>query len=606
MHANPFSKTIAALFLVFLVTQGSTAESPFSIRGTLPWHNFLSGPTAWNEDNYQAYLDWMAERNLNFIGFHCYTGGSQRYVTYVEPMLRASYRGVLPEAQLDTSLTARWGYIPLATDQFAFGSSKQFDQNVFGAECAVNAQTTVEHYQNTQSLMRNVFEYAQQKGIHTCIGFEFGVYPPEFYSVLPHGSMLPGVNVPDPFHPANREILWAYIENIQQTYPNIDYVWFWLQELYNPMHISSFPTRFQRFYDGNQKLFADLNDDRLAFNGVWSLAYIQQAQEIMNELLPEAKMVISGWGGSHQLPPLLPGLDKALPEDIIFSCLSPNQGWDAQPQQLVAIDERDVWIIPWLEGDKRLWHPQPRVSILADHIAQAARQNVEGVIGIHWRTKDIHSNFDAFAKYTNEPPSLESNGGMSDEQKQSLTREFYEEWCVDQYGDEAGNALVEHWVKFDTQQLLAQGNEATSPEYWPYNTDWGRLSEELRKQIVAWRDDAKDQLKYVEDENHYENLNYLIHTLNGILALEQVGEYLEPAANLKDQIILKEIANEKKQEACVQALKQLKKAPVQTLVRSYSQRVQSRGDLGVLSSINQKVWTYYQELQWFLENELNR
>ncbi|HXK95833.1 MAG TPA: hypothetical protein PKV38_19355, partial [bacterium] len=90
----------------------AAAESPFAIRGTLPWHNFLSGPTAWNFEDYQTYLDWMAKRKLNFIGFHCYTGGSERYVNYVEPWIEVRYRRVLPLAQLDTSLTARWGYWP--------------------------------------------------------------------------------------------------------------------------------------------------------------------------------------------------------------------------------------------------------------------------------------------------------------------------------------------------------------------------------------------------------------------------------------------------------------------------------------------------------------
>ena len=30
---------------------------PFSIRGTLPWHNFLCGPSAWNEEDYRKCLD---------------------------------------------------------------------------------------------------------------------------------------------------------------------------------------------------------------------------------------------------------------------------------------------------------------------------------------------------------------------------------------------------------------------------------------------------------------------------------------------------------------------------------------------------------------------
>ena len=39
-----------------LASAGFAAE-PFEIRGVLPWHNFLCGPTAWNKADYEVYLD---------------------------------------------------------------------------------------------------------------------------------------------------------------------------------------------------------------------------------------------------------------------------------------------------------------------------------------------------------------------------------------------------------------------------------------------------------------------------------------------------------------------------------------------------------------------
>ena len=114
------------------------ADDEFAIRGTLPWHNFLSGPTAWNEEQYRAYLDRLAALKLNLVSFHCYTGGAERYATYVEPIIRIKYRDVLPEATFDTSLTARWGYRPLAVKDFVFGTGKLFDlpdgAQAFGAD----------------------------------------------------------------------------------------------------------------------------------------------------------------------------------------------------------------------------------------------------------------------------------------------------------------------------------------------------------------------------------------------------------------------------------------------------------------------------------------
>ena len=60
-----------------LASAGFAAE-PFEIRGVLPWHNFLCGPTAWNKADYEAYLDNCKAEGINFIGFHNYTGGGER------------------------------------------------------------------------------------------------------------------------------------------------------------------------------------------------------------------------------------------------------------------------------------------------------------------------------------------------------------------------------------------------------------------------------------------------------------------------------------------------------------------------------------------------
>jgi hypothetical protein len=49
------------------------------------------------------------------------------------------------------------------------------------------------------------------------------------------------------------------------------------------------------------------------------------------------------------------------------------------------------------------------------------------------------------------------------------------------------------------------------------------------------------------------------------------------------------------------ARRELAKAPVEELFRTFARRVRSRGELGELSSLNQKLWLQYRELQRFLE-----
>lgn len=580
------------------------ADSPFRIRGTLPWHNFLSGPTAWNMEDYKTYLDGLAARNLNFVGFHCYTGGAERYVNYVEPLIRVEYRNVLPLAEFDTSITARWGYWPLTTDRFAYESKRYFKGKVFGADCAIKAKDNADRYRRAQALMREVAEYAHKKGIRVCLGFEFGIYPPEFFSVLPPEAFLRSPWLPDPTHPDNIAILDAYISNILEAYPGIDYIWFWLQEMYNPAEKLALSPTFQTFFDANRHYFDDLNSDFMACNGAWSLAYIQKAYEILHQKAPQVKMAISGWGGSTQLPAFLSGLDRALPKEIIFSCLNPNQGWDPQWEIMGQMPDREVWIIPWLEGDMRLWHPQPRVSLLAEQIALANNQKIQGVIGIHWRTEDIRANLDALGLFTAAPPQLEGIHLMTPEEKTEIATAFYGAWCEKQYGSNAAVKLTPFLVRFDTEQLFApRRGGVDSPEYYPYEPGWGRLSPELRKAVNEFLSSVTPLRTAETNREWRSNLEYLENTLQGALLLEQAGDSLAPAYTLRRKLLMGTVSNPDKDRLIREALTALNQAPIRELTAVYGKRIRSQGDRGILSSINQKLWGLTQSLRVSLEEQ---
>lgn len=593
---------IILLFLAGLLSERAFAEPSFSVRGTLPWHNFLSGPTAWNFDDYKSYLDGLAARNLNFVGFHCYTGGAERYVNYVEPLIRVEYRHVLPLAEFDTSITARWGYWPMTTDRFAFDSKRYFKGKVFGADCAIKAKDNADRYRRAQDLMRNVVEYAHSKGIKICLGFEFGIYPPEFFSVLPPDSFLRSPLLPDPTHPENIAILDAYISNILEAYPGIDYLWFWLQEQYNPAEKLQLSPSFQAYYDTNRRYFADLKDDFTICNGVWSLAYILKAHEILKQKAPQVKMAISGWGGSTQLPAFLPGLHQALPKEIIFSCLNPNQGWDPQREIMGQMPDREVWIIPWLEGDMRLWHPQPRVSLLAEQIALAKQQKIQGVIGIHWRTEDIRANLDALGLFTAAPPQVDGVRLMTPDEKSEVAEAFYLAWCKNQYGAESAAKLAPFFTRFDLEQLLApRRGGVDSPEYYPYEPEWGRLTPDIRKAIEEFYHATTTLRSQEKNKEWRSNLEYLEYTLQGVLLIEPVGKSLAPAYALRRSLLAGEVNASDRERLIREALAEWDKAPIRDLVTVYGQRIRSQGDRGILSSINQKLWGLAQSLHNFLE-----
>jgi len=580
------------------------ADLPFSIRGTLPWHNFLSGPTAWNFEDYKDYLDRMAALDMNFVGFHCYTGGARRYVNYVEPLIRVEYRGVLPHAELDTSITARWGYRPLTTDQFLYGTKKWFKKKVFGADCALDAKDQEDRYRRAQELMKRVMDYAHKKGIKFCLGFEFGVYPPEFYSIVPPDAMLANPYLPDPTHSANIELLNLYIDDLLQAYPGIDYIWFWLEEMFNPTEGFAFSKEFEKFYNANMDRFSYLDDKTSQFYGVWSLAYIQKAYEILKRKAPNVRMAIGGWGEESQLPPLLKGLHEAAPKEIIFSCLNPAQGWHPQPEIIGNLEGRETWIIPWLEGDRRLWHPQPRVSLLAEQIALAKNQGIDGVIGIHWRTEDIRANFEALGLLAKNPPKVDGIRLMEKAEKENVVSPFYLAWCEREYGKDAARVLAPILTHFDIDQVLApRRGGAASDEYFPYHPYWGRLPEDAQKEMEAFLNQVSSLKEKEKDRTRLSNLEYLENTLHFVLLLHETGLKIQPAYYWKEDVLTDSFASpDQKEKERVSCLKSLDEAPLQALFETYAARVRSQGERGVLSSLNQKLGLEVKELRRFFED----
>jgi len=569
-----------------LKAQDAGPCEPFAIRGTLPWHNFLSGPTAWNEADYREYLDRMKAMELNLIVFHCYTGGHERYVTYVEPLIKIRYRDVTPLAALDTTLTARWGYRPMKVKDFPYGTDQLFKlpdgAEAFGADCALLARDNDDRYRRCQELMRKVMDMAHERGIKFAIGFEVGVHPPEFASIAPGGTHLWGT-IGDPTKPASQEILRATIDDIFKVYPGIDYIWLWIHE--HSATMSSAAGGLAKLSEKNSHYFE--GDQAVKTSGVFSLEYINQAYRYIKEKNSNVNVVISGWLWNKNLPGVLKGLDKALPKDIIFSALSPDQGWSPQPDFFTDIARnRQIWAIPWLEGDRKLLHLQPRVNLMREHVKLARRQKLDGVIGIHWRTEETRLALEVFARFAKNPSDT------------TTVEAIYRRDCASQYGPEAAKTLTPVLTELDIRQGI---DKTISPDYFPYSPSWGRLNEKDRRVTEDLLVQIRGLARTADSSAHQQNLNWLADKLQYSLLFDEVSQAVEPAYKLKDQYLLGQLTKDGQAEAVRVAKAALDTAPVQAMLTTYARTVRSRGEMGVLCSLNQRVYLQFRELQDFLK-----
>jgi len=586
--------TVLILCIRFLYAQTETTDS-FKIRGMLPWHNFLSGPTAWNLDDYKNYLDDLQKHGINFIGFHNYTGGGQRYATYVEPIIKIQYKNILPEAYLDNSLTSRWGYTPMKIADFAFSSSEKFQSKYknssFGADCSIESNSKEEHYQKTQRLMQEVVALAHQRGIQVAIGFEFGVHPPEYFSLYNDPDFYwPGESnmIPNPANYQSIEILYATLTNILETYPSVDYIWLWLNEhsfmgvnLEGALNTPS----FKNIYDKDQHLFSETMEDKSArFIGVWSLEYIRLAHEFLVKKKSNAKIIVGGWGGGNQLPAIMLGLDKGLPKDIIFSLLNPDLGKKNPPQFLVEIAKnRNVISIPWLEGDNQLWQLQPRVDLMQTQVRLAKQMNMMGVAAIHWRTEETKINFEAFVNAAHNPTDTAS------------VKNTYQKYFAETCGNEAAQILSEEFAKYDLEKWYP----GDTPEYYAYTPAWGQMPHQDEAKFQKLLIKIEKAIANTTINSYKENLNWWRAKIKFMLLLNEVGRKLEPAYKLRSEYLVSKIKLNKEKLVNVKTL--FLSAPVKELFNTFSASVRSKGELGELSSINQKLWREYLELQKFLD-----
>ena len=344
------------------------ARPRFKTRGLVPWPDFLNCVTVFNREEWRAYLEAMVRMRFNTLGVHVYSGTNQ----WTESFLSFEYAGAGHLAYTDTSATNRWGYIPERTSRYGMGGADFYASEVFGSEATTKATSCWEAEESAQQLWAEAFRYARDLGIRTGVGFEPYQIPDEIYRATPPEAYfvakdpkIPGPRI-DPESVAARDILETRLARLLEAYPTVDYVWLWEDEL---MGWSS------------QKGTVPL-----------SVTPFQQAYDFLKRHAPEKRLVLSGWGGVVRH---FGHFHRNLPEDVIFTSLNDNLGWDPVSEEYGKLGSRERWPIPWLEDDPAMWLPQFHVYRFVRDMDLAEKYGCQGLLGIHWRHRimDVDAGF---------------------------------------------------------------------------------------------------------------------------------------------------------------------------------------------------------------------
>jgi hypothetical protein len=521
----------------------------FAIRGSLPWYNFLDSPTTWDAHDFRFFADQILRSGQNFIGFHTYD---------YEPFAAYEYGGGQPGGEpLMTTADRVWGTFPMKVDEFGFGTARFFPGTWWGSDTARAAGSREERLARDKALLAGGLAYASARGVKTCLGFEV---------------------TGDPTDPAEQRRFRARLTQLVRDYPMLDYVWLWQSEGQSMQGVTPPPLRSQggRVYRDWQVAFASLKDPKRMWEGMRVAFYGELGRRILDGAAPGVKLVLSGWGGDHWLhvSDYFPAWDKVLDKRIIFAALDDIRVHPQVSVNYALPPDRERWAIPWYEYDGDQWVPQANTGIFADTVRDAREKGCQGLLAIHWRTKEVGESQALCARYAWHP-------------KESLAA-FYRDYGTRRMGAEQGPAFGDTLAELDAlgyRWVGGQGQTECGEFGWSCSTDAAKLAAvaaagvKLRRIRAALAQGPGQGRAPVGALGRVDDV---IAVIDRLLCYEQVARLLVPGGPV-DQAM-------GNPDEAKRLLAELSGPAFGEVLDGYARTITSRGELGVLATVNGKAF----------------
>lgn len=562
----------------------NASHSPvFSVRGTLPWYNFFNSPTTWEPADHRAFVDALARMRMTFVGFHAYD--SEPFAAY------AREDGELTGgAPLLNTLHATWGTKPIGTDAFYGDTGGYFAREAFGAASSFIADQDAS-IRAAKAELADALAYAKARGLSTCLGFEV------------HG---------DPTHHAVQDAFERRLTQLLNDYPMLDYVWIWEPEAQGVYPVASPSARSpwesaQARWDA---AFGDIEDARRRGEAARMTLYAEHAQRVVDAVRPEVRLVVSGWGGDAWLrfSDFFPGMDQLLPEGVTFSALDNIR---VTPEVSEAYGklapERQRWPIIWFEFDGDQWMPQPNLEETAGACRDALAKGCQGLLGIHWRTRAVEESAGYVSRFAWDP---------------DLTvAEYIEIYAAHRYGaaDAATYApVLKRLQRLGYRWAGGGGQNECAPFTWGLGEE--RKIAELRG-IASQLRPAESTLPIPDvtrllptmptipvvstimqgaagpaaDDQIQKARQDLLDQIDFVQAYEDVSRRLMPGGQLDDLI---------EREDRRGAVRYIRESGLAEMLHLYARRIANKGELGVLATMNAKLWADVRDRLQPTEEEL--
>ncbi len=413
------------------------ADAPLSPeRMVFNWHNFLSGCSGWSLPDWQSWISQAAKMRYSSIMVHAYGNN---------PMYSFTHNGQRkPTGFWPTSARGRdWGTVHVNDVRRIFGGEKVFPSPVFGSSAAlVPAEKTVEA---ATALMQQVFAFARSRGLGVNFAVDLDTFssnPQNIIATLPESATFRKgeYRLPNPDTPEGFAYYRSQVQQLLNTYPEIDRIVVWFREETDPwspwrvLQVQDFPAPWQsEFREALEKLPARADDP-----GLFAISKIVKAlRQSLDDLGKGHVQLATGCWSYHYLF----AADAFMPAGVSMICIDQYnllfEDQDVQREIQAVSARRKVIPIPYAQDDDghyagRPFTPGPRLA----WTLQDCRCAGNGII--HWTTRPLDIYFKSFSAQV---------WSATEDQALSETCDQMAERTFGRTVREEGGRYLLHWIR---------------------------------------------------------------------------------------------------------------------------------------------------------------
>ena len=439
------------------LTLADTSFSNFALanrRMVFNWHNFLSGCTGWDFEEYKQWIDQSRRMKYNTIMLHFYGNNPLFQFTLND--------SIKPVGYIANSQRGRdWGVAHVNNVQQMPGSDV-FNDEIYGAESTKVPDS--EHPEASREVLKKVFQYAEQNGMDICLAYDFDTdasNPQNIISTLPDSAKFKvnGRFCVRPDKPAGYAYYKKQMQTFKDLYPEMDMftVWFrrnaGLQALWREITKENLPPDWKAEFEQIENTLPKVTKYDGTHASDFAIAKVAVAiEQICKEIDFNVEVSAGSWDYKF-----IPSCDKIYPAHMPFIALDYYVKYN-EPETYHYFDTlkegRKIIPIVWAHHDDFTYMGRPYVPF-ADFAKTNAERGVQDFGIIHWTTRPL----DLYFKNTGN--QVWNSSQNEDYRKTCETyanqimpgnnafADYVYKWHTEgpQFGRETLDYFMHHWVK---------------------------------------------------------------------------------------------------------------------------------------------------------------